>query len=196
MTKLSDMLAEKQKAIGATDSQICRDYGWMQQTFSTWKRGTVPRSNMHEAVSRFLGISVKELERIIAESSTDTETTNLSSFRTSREYGKVSDRKDGKFKFLPVNAGRKAIPEGRYSIQVDTKVMEPALPVGTKAWLDPTVWPKPGQEVMAFGKGGVAWLGRLASVENGRAELERHAADPVTVSDVQAVHVVVLSERV
>jgi hypothetical protein len=73
--------------------------------------------------------------------------------------------------------------------------MEPALMVGTKAWLDPAVWPKPGNEVMVHAKGGAAWLGRLVSIADGRAEIERPAGT-MTIRDVEAVHVIVLSERV
>lgn len=112
-----------------------------------------------------------------------------------RKYGKMSDRKDGRYKFEPFNAGRKRIPEGRYQISIDTKVMEPALHVGTLAWVDPSIWPQPGNEVIVHAKGGTAWIGVLVSLKDDEAHITRLAAEPIIIEAVVAVHVIVLSER-
>lgn len=198
MSRLSQMIAHEQKTRGLTDRQICEQYGWLQQSFSKWKRDTIPRLPTHESLAAFLRISRAMLDELIEEAKISTGNTKLpplSMLDRANEYGKVTDRKAGKFRFDPVNDGRKAIPEGRYTITIDTKVMEPALMVGTKAWLDPGVWPKAGNEVMVYGKAGNAWLGRLVTLDGERAEIES-AAGRLAITDVQAVHVVVLSERI
>lgn len=195
MSRLSQMIATEQRSRGQTDREICEPRGWLQQTFSKWKHGTIPRLPTHESLADFLGITRDELDELIGESRTSTGSTPLAALGRAPTYGKVSDRKTGKYRFAPHNDGRWVVPEGRHSIMVDTKVMEPALLVGTKAWLDPGVWPAVGHEVMVFGKAGNAWLGRLAALEGSRAEIE-NTAGRLVIIDVQAVHVVVLSERV
>lgn len=193
------MIAHEQKTLGQTDREICEKYGWLQQSFSKWKHGTVPRLPAHESLAEFLGIDRSMLDELIDEARQSTGNTKLpplAALDRASEYGKVTDRKAGKFRFDPVNDGRKAIPEGRYSITIDTKIMEPALLVGTKAWLDPGVWPAIGNEVMVYGRAGNAWLGRLAALDGESARLTRYAGPDVAINDVQAVHVVVLSERI
>lgn len=191
------MLMREQSQRGLTDRQAAGEIGVLQQTFSTWKSGSVPRPNKYRAVADWLRISPDMMVELAEEAQQSTGNTKLPRLDRAREYGRISDRKDGKFKFDPVNAGRKRIPEGRYSISIDTKVMEPALLVGTKAWLDPAVWPRVGNDVIVHAKGGVAWLGRLEKMGDGVAEISQYAGDgSVTVKDVQAIHVVVLAERV
>lgn len=196
MSRLSQMLTHRQKQLGLTDRQVCEPRGWTQQTYSTWKRGTIPRLPVHKALAEFLRIDRTMLEELVDEARESTGNTKIPvTLGRAPEYGKVSDRKTGKFRFAPHNDGRWVVPEGRHSITIDTKVMEPALPVGTKAWLDPAVYPKAGHEVLVFGKAGNAWLGRLVSLEGDRAEIENSTGRSV-ITDVQAVHVVVLSERI
>lgn len=198
MSRLTQMLANEQKRLGMTDREICEKHGWLQQSFSKWKRGTIPRLPVHEELAQFLGLRRDMLDELIEEAKTSTGNTKLpplSMLDRVYEYGKVTDRKAGKFRFEPVNAGRKAIPEGRYIITVDTKVMEPALLVGTKAWLDPAVYPNIGDEVIVHARAGNAWLGQLSATKDDTATLVRHNGEPVTITDVQAVHVVVLSSR-
>ncbi|WP_245422910.1 hypothetical protein [Rhizobium sp. S9] len=182
---------------GLTDREVAAKYDWLQQTFSRWKMGSLPRAHMFASIASFLNISPDMVRELVDEAAQSTGNTKLPvAFSGVRTYGKVTDRKDGKYVFEAFNQGRKRIPEGRYAILIDTKVMEPALLVGTKAWLDPGSWPKPGNEVMVHAKGGAAWIGRLVSLAGDRAEIERPAAGAMTIRDVEAVHVIVLSERV
>lgn len=200
-SRFAQMLVNEQTKQGLTDREVAAKYDWLQQTFSRWKMGSLPRSHMFASIAAFLGIPAEQVAEIVEEAGQSASTTKLPvTFGGVRTYGRVTDRKDGKYVFEAYNQGRKRIPEGRYCILVDTRVMEPALMVGTKAWLDPAVWPKPGNEVMVHAKGGAAWLGRLVSIADGRAEIERPAvagaAGTMTIRDVEAVHVIVLSERV
>ncbi|PDT86532.1 hypothetical protein CO676_02255 [Sinorhizobium sp. BJ1] len=189
------MLLNEQAKRGLTDYKAAKEIGVLQQTYSSWKHGSVPRPNRYAAIAGWLHISIDMARELCEEAVASTGNTKLP--RVDQPAGRISDRKEGRFKFDPVNTGSKRIPSSRYAISVDTKVMEPALLVGTKAWLDPAVWPQVGNEVIVHARGGVAWLGRLESLENGRAEISRYAlGNRITIDDVQAVHAVVLSERV
>ncbi|MGO8211886.1 hypothetical protein ACC782_33940 [Rhizobium ruizarguesonis] len=190
------MLANEQTKQGLTDREVMAKTGWLQQTFSRWKMGSLPRQHMFASIASFLGVSTEAVAELVEEASASTGNTKLAAaYGGVKIYGKVTDRKAGKYVFEAFNQGRKRIPEGRYAILVDTKVMEPALLVGTKAWLDPAVWPKPGNEVMVHAKGGVAWIGRLVGLVADRAEILADGKE-MTIRDVEAVHVIVLSERV
>ncbi|RWX26621.1 XRE family transcriptional regulator [Rhizobium leguminosarum] len=188
------MLTNEQTKRGLTDRQVAEENGWLQQTFSRWKLGSLPRPNMYASIAQFLMISDDMMRELVEEAAVSTGNTKLPAMTTARTYGRVSDRKEGKYAFEAFNQGRKRIPEGRYSITIDTKIMEPALPVGTRAWIDPAIWPTAGNEVLVHAKGGHAWLGRLVSVAVRQAEIERNNGT-ITVRDVEAVHVIVLSER-
>lgn len=189
-TILAKMLIDEQKARGMTDREVAAELGVLQQTYSTWKANRVPRDKAHDAIAAFLRVSSARVAELADEASVPDET-HLSAYASARVYGRVSDRKEGKFKF---DTSRKKVPEGRYAIVVDTKVMEPAFRVGLKAWLDPSVWPKVGDDVIAHSRG-VGWIGRLAELGT-VVRLERYSGEPVEVKDVDAVHVIVLAERV
>lgn len=195
-TRLARLIIEKQG--GDSDREVAERHGWLQQTYNRWKNGGTPRPDMYASLAEFLGVTHDELEALVIEArqAAASPVPRTGVFNTAKTYGRVSDRKDGKYAFEAFNNGRKRIPEGRYWIDIDTKVMEPALPVGTRAWVDPGVWPKPGHEVLVHAKGGSAWLGRLQSLGNGTASLTRDAGQPVNVRDVEAVHAIVLSERI
>lgn len=187
-TRLARMLVAKQKELGWTDMAISSQLGVLQQTYSSWKRGGVPRTPP-AGLAAFLGVTDDALLTMMKEARESSEGTAIPV--AARVYGRISDRKTGKFKF---DTSRKALPEGRYAVVIDTKVMEPALLVGTKAWLDPSVSPKIGHEVLVHQRG-IAWLGRLAEFGE-TVRLDRHNAPPIEVRDVVAVHVVIASERV
>jgi len=190
------MLANEQTKQGMTDREVAAKYDWLQQTFSRWKNGSAPRQHMFASIAKFLNISTDMVAELVDEASQSTGNTKLAAaYGSARVYGKVTDRKTGKYAFEAFNQGRKRIPEGRYAILIDTKVMEPALLVGTKAWLDPAIWPKPGNEVLVHAKGGVAWLGRLVTLADAQAIIEAGGKE-MTIRDVEAVHVIVLSERI
>lgn len=191
MSRLSQMLAHEQKRREMSEREIADEYGWKQQSFSQWKTGTIPRTAWFGKLAAFLRISPKMVGELVVEAKTSTGNTKLpKTLDLARAYprGHVSDRKAGKFRFDDV-------PIARYSITVDTKVMEPALLVGTKAWLDPGIWPQAGNDVLVYGRSGNAWLGRLVALEGNIAEITRHDGPDMRITDVQAVHVVVLSER-
>jgi len=194
-TRLAQMIAAEQRNREQNDRQAAEAIGASQQTFHAWKRGTIPRPAFRPALAGWLRISPDMMDELCDEAVDSKGTTKLPKLGLAREYGRVSDRKSGMFKFEPVNAGRKAIPEGRYSVVVDTKIMEPAFRVGCKVWLDPGAWPAVGDDVIVHSDGGRAWIGRLASWGGDEATLERYAGEPVTVKPVRAVHVVTVAAR-
>lgn len=182
MSKLSELLANEQARRGITDYKAAQEIGVSQQTYSTWKHGSEPRPNKFAALAEWLGVPAEEIVGIAGPK------------KAAAIHGRVSDRKEGKYRFDADDAGRR-IPSARYAFPLETNVMEPALLYGTRAWADPAAWPKPGHEVLAHGPKGVAWLGRLVTAEAGRAVIE-NAAGRFVVEGVEAIHVVVLSERV
>lgn len=190
-SKLAMALIEEQRARAMTDREVATELGVQQQTYSTWKAGRVPRDKMRGPIATFLRMTAGQLDELIDDQPAVKEVP-IGAYSSVRTYGRISDRKDGRFKF---DSSRKAVPEGRYAMVVDTKVMEPALRVGCKVWLDPGVWPRVGDEVVVHAKGGIAWIGQLAEM-GAVARLIRPSGEPVTIENVAAVHVVVLAERV
>ncbi|WP_421446314.1 hypothetical protein [Agrobacterium tumefaciens] len=192
-SRLLQSILKEQKRRGVKDRAVYEELGVPQQTYSTWKAGVIPRPRQYPAIAGFLGVPEEDVADMAREAA---ETSPASTPITiARTYGRMSDRKEGKFKFDPVNDGRKRIPEGRYAIIVDTKVMEPVFHVGVKAWLDPSRWPSPGDDVLAH-SGGFAWIGRFEGMSNGAVQLSRYDGSQLEVKNVEAVHVIVLSERV
>jgi hypothetical protein len=193
-SRFAQMLVDKQRERDLTDRETAIELNEQQQTFSTWKRGSLPRLPRPN-LATFLGISEINLADLVEEARDAVaggKIAPLTAYAKASTYGRVSDRKGGKFKF---DSTRKAVPDGRYAVIVDTKLMEPVYKVGCKIWLDPTIWPQPGNDVIAHSRGGVAWIGRLEELGE-TARLSRYSGEPLTVGDLTAVHVIVLAERV
>lgn len=191
MSRLSHLLNEKIKECQKTERQIASECGWSQQTLNTWRSGrVVPRDRHYSALSEFLGISAKELEKICEESRGD-RPTKLP--KLDLPVGIMSDRSEGKWKF-PLVGGRR-YPSVPYAIKVDTKVMEPAFHVGTIAKVDPTRRARSGDEVLVHSNG-FAWIGVLKSSSKKQATINRHVIDgELAIDDVRAIHVITHSFR-
>lgn len=195
-TRLATLIAAEQMRRGLTEREAATLCGVLQQTFSAWKRGVVPRDNKRQTLSTFLGISLDELNAAAADAESEQTTAKLpriGSFDHARQYGRLIDEAEGKWTF---DTSRKAVPEGRYSIQVDTRAMEPALRVGTRVWADPAVTARIGDEVMVHVDGGFAWIGVLQHYEIGRASITRPNGWRRDLDNVVAVHTIVLAERI
>lgn len=193
-SRLVQSILKEQKSRAVKDRAVYEELGVRQQTYSSWKAGVVPRPAHYPAIAAFLGNAEEEVAEMAREAS-ESATSILSAMGAARTYGRISDRKNGKWKFDPVNDGRKRIPGGRYAIIIDTKVMEPVFHVGVKAWLDPVRWPQDGDDVLAHSDG-FAWIGRFDGMNGGAVQLSRYDGSQVEVKNVEAVHVIVLSERV
>lgn len=194
---LAQMLADKQEAVDATDREVAEIIGVMQQTYSTWKHGRVPGRAWHERICDFLDVSIDELKILMKEQkNAETQVLRLPDFYKATEYGVVTSPEYGEFLFEPVNAGRKRIPEGRYMVIVNTDVMEPAILNESPCWIDISIWPAAGREVMVHKTGGVAIIGQLVST-TGRGATIKHLNPERTIEidDVLAVHTIVLSQR-
>lgn len=194
-SRLSQMILAEQKKREFKDKQAYEALDVKQQTYSSWKRGVVPRPAMYPAIAAFLGIDEDRVAELAAEAAQVENPNKLSAFATTRVYGTMSDRKEGKWKFPPVNDGRKRIPEGRYALIVDTKIMEPVFRVGTKIWIDPSRWPQAGDDVIVH-SGGFGWIGTFVELSGGKASVTRYGGGSLAVDNVEAIHVVVLCERV
>lgn len=194
-SRLSQMIVAEQKKRDFKDKQAYEALDVKQQTYSSWKRGVVPRPAMYAGIAAFLGVDESVVAELAQKAAQVENPNKLSAFVTARVYGTMSDRKEGKWKFQPINDGRKRIPEGRYALIVDTKIMEPVFRVGTKIWLDPSRWPQQGDDVIVHG-GGMGWIGTFVSLEGKKASITRYGGGPLVVENVEAIHVIVLSERV
>jgi len=184
---LSDLIVERKADLRMTDRAICAKYGWIQQTFSAWRNGSIPRPDVRPGIAEFLGISADELDHICDQQQARAQ---------HAEIAKVSDRKAGRFKFVRTSKSSH-VPRERYSALIETNVMEPALLYGTRAWVEPSMWPVPGYDVFVHGPNGSAWLGRLVAINGTSAHLTRHNAEgEIVVENVQAIHPVVLAERI
>lgn len=193
MSRLSQMIKNAYEKSGLSEHSIARQHGWSQQTLHSWITGVVPRERFHESLSGFLRISIDELKMLADEAKEGATSKKIP--KLDLVYGKVSDRKDGKWSFPEV--GGKRFPLTQYCIRVDTKVMEPAFIFGCKAWVDPSRWPQPGNDVMVHTTNGQAWIGQLVGINNDEATIRQHsAADTIEVSGISAVHVIILAERV
>jgi transcriptional regulator with XRE-family HTH domain len=194
MSRFSQMLDAEVKRRGKSERELARDFGWSQQAFNTWKTGSVPRQQFYQRIADFLRIPLGDVEMLTDEARTSTGNTKLP--KMDPIYGKVTDRKEGRYAFNADGGGMR-YPLTRYAIRIDTKILEPALLVGTKAWADPAIWPQVGNDVIAHSKAGQSWLGRLAAIDNGAAVLEHYTGGrTVTVKDIDAIHVIVMAERV
>lgn len=194
MSRFSQMLDVELKRRGRSERELAREFGWSQQAFNTWKTGGIPRQQFYQRIGDFLRIPIDDVATLLDEARESTGNTKLP--KMDPIYGKVTDRKEGKYSFSAEDGGMR-YPLTRYCIRIDTKAMEPALLVGTKAWADPSLWPKVGNEVLVHSKGGIAWLGRLGAIENSEATLVHYASDKkIVVKDVEAVHVIAAAERV
>ncbi len=196
-SRFAMLLAERQRALHMTERAVAEKYGWVQQTYSAWKRGTLPRPDVRDAIADFLGLTREEVDKL-CEEAIERAAPGIGVFDTAQQHGKVSDRKEGRFKFEPIQHGYGVsyIPRGRYFVRIETNVMEPVLLYGTRAWVDPAVWPKPGNEVIVHGAKGTAWIGRLEAVEGQKVRLSRYGLPDVVVDSHEAIHVIVLAERV
>ena len=197
-SRLAMLIAERQRSLGLIERAVAEKYGWVQQTYSTWKRGTIPRPDVRDALADFLDMPRAELDSLCSEAQ-ERAAPGIGVFDTAQPHGKVSDRKDGKFKFDQIQHGYGVsyIPRGRYAVRVETNVMEPALLYGARVWADPAAWPRPGNDVFVHGAKGAAWIGRLEAIDGQTARLSQYGRPGgVVVENFEAIHVVVLAERV
>lgn len=195
-TRLAQLITDEQIKRGLSERDAAAEIGVIQQTFSAWKRGVVPRDNKLATLSKFLKLTPEQMAELVDEAAASLGSTKLprmGSFDTAREYGRIADRKEGKWRF---DTSRTAIPSGRYAITMDTRAMEPALRLGTRVWADPGVFAKVGDEVMVHVASGFAWIGILEHWETGRAVITRPDGWRRELDNVVAVHTIVLAERI
>lgn len=198
MSRLSQMITHRLNTSGMTEREVARKYDILPQSLGQWKEGrTVPTSMSYVKLAKFLSIAIDDMVELAEEAKISRHTTKLPpglfSPHVPAAHPVIADRKVGKFRFDD-------IPKELYSFKVDTKVMEPALLVGKSATADPAFHPVVGHDVIVFGKAGNAWIGQLEStsadpVNGSVAVISRYSADTLTIKDVQAVHVLVSSDR-
>ena len=195
-TRLALMLSERQKALKLTDRAVGEKYGWMQQTYNSWKRGTIPRDDVRDSLADFLELPRTDVDAL-CEVARERTGIDMSTLDSAQEKGRISDRKEGRFKFEPAMSGYgpNYVPFGRYAVRVDTNVMEPVFLYGCRVWVDSRPFPKPGNEVFVHSGKGVAWLGQLVSIDGDKARLRQLGRAAEFDVPFEAIHVIVLAER-
>ena len=201
MPSLSQMILNKQRSEALTDREVAAALSAahgkdvLQQTYNKWKKGHAPSAMFWPALAKWLDVDESEIEKLAEETKGSTKLPAFTALAYVKQHGKIADRKEGKYRFEAYNMGRRRVPEGRYIMTVDTKVMEPIFHAGTQIWVDPAVAPQVGNEVVVHADG-YGWLGVLKFWDAASVTLSRLAGDDVVVENVEAVHVVVLSSRV
>lgn len=204
MSRLSQMIINKQRQEALTDREVAAALTALhgkeviQQTYNKWKKGHAPSPMFWPALARWLEIDATEMEHLVDDAKNASGSAKLPAFTAFsyvKQHGKIADRKEGKYRFEAYNMGRRRVPDGRYVMSVDTKVMEPIFRVGTQIWVDSAVAPQIGNEVVVHSDG-FAWLGLLTATDGASATILRPAIDAMTVKNVEAIHVVVLSSRI
>lgn len=200
MPSLSQMILSKQRSEALTDREVATTLSALhgkdvlQQTYNKWKKGHAPSAMFWPALAKWLDVDESEVERLAEDTKGSAKLPSFTALAYVKPHGKIADRKEGKYRFEAYNMGRRRVPEGRYIMTVDTKVMEPIFHVGTQIWVDPAISPQVGNEVVVHADG-YGWLGVLAAVGD-EVALERPGAGKMTVKNVEAIHVVVLSSRI
>ena len=202
MSRFSQALLNKQRQDALRDRQVAEKISEIhgspisQQTYNSWKKGRTPTDAYAQTLTTWLGVDMDELNAMLDESrEASASAISIVALNQAPPYGKISDRKVGKYRFEPYNLGRKRVPEGRYTMAVDTKVMEPIFRVGTRIWVDPTVIVTQGHEVIVHSDG-FGWIGVLERWDGTGVVITRPSGDSVTITKVEAIHVIILSSRV
>ncbi|MDI7923382.1 XRE family transcriptional regulator [Ferirhizobium litorale] len=134
MSRLSQMLTNEQNRSGRTEREIASEFGWGQQTFNTWKKGSVPRPKMFAAIARFLKLNEEQVAELAEEALTSTGNTKLPDVGVAilaREAG-------GQLVFdEPIGFAKPNI-RGCYAVRVG----------GRHVWVNPKLRPVDGNEVV------------------------------------------------
>jgi hypothetical protein len=155
-----------------------------QQNVSNWIRKRVPDDVFHPTIAKWLGLTREELRAAFDDAAPDP-------FAGVPLLGKIANRKLGKWRF-------RSVPTAPYAMRIDTRVMEPGLPVGGRVLAAPAR-PVVGNEVIAHTADGLAWVGVWQGIGVRKGEdgkLQRYNGELVTLANVVAVHPILLSERI
>lgn len=166
MSRLSQMIVSQQARAGLTESEISARYGFSQQAFNTWKKGSIPRPKVFAALAGFLNITTDELTDICKEASAGASTTKIPDLGAPvMGRGTASDVWIDKFAM----GYAKPAYGGCYAVRID----------GKYAWVNPRLTPTDGNSVF------------IRSKTSGRMSIW-----PCSLSDGEEAHVVILQEMV
>lgn len=165
-TRLAQMLVHQQNKTAMTEAELGAEYGWSQQSFWTWKNGSIPRNKMFPAIARFLQISIADLEELVDEAKISTGTTKLPNMGPPvMGRGTFADITMERF---PSGYARPSV-DGTYVVRVD----------GRNMWVSSTSKPTDGNTMLVR-----------------RDDAARLETWPVGLADGEEAHVVVLAEMV
>ncbi|QFT69676.1 hypothetical protein FIU93_23025 [Labrenzia sp. THAF35] len=167
VSRLSKMIEQEQSRRGLTEREISTRWGWGQQTFNTWKKGSVPRPKMYKGLADFLRVSTDDIALLAKEASVSTGSTKLPNLG-SPIYGRQTP--DGSLMFDDEAIGfAQPNTKGCYAIRTG----------GHHLWVNPNLRPVAGNLVVVRN-------------QDGTGELAEWPVDAGKCS----VHVVVLKEMV
>ncbi|TDH35684.1 XRE family transcriptional regulator [Pseudohoeflea suaedae] len=137
MSRLSKMLENEQARRGMTEREIAAKFGWGQQTFSTWKKGSVPRPIRYPDIASFLRIKPEEVAELANEAAlqgggTSTKMPDMGAPIMGRDV-------NGDLRFDRAAIGyAKPNTRGTYAARVG----------GHHIWINPKIKPMPGNTVV------------------------------------------------
>ncbi|MGH0328759.1 helix-turn-helix domain-containing protein [Sinorhizobium meliloti] len=145
MSRLSQMLLNEQARRGLTDYKAAKEIGVLQQTYSSWKHGSVPRPNRYAAIAGWLGISPDMVRELAEEAGASTGSTKLPNIGAPL-MGRGSATALTLDK-LPIGFAKPEI-SGCYAVRID----------GRNMWVNPNITPADGNTVILRSDG----QGRIA----------------------------------
>jgi len=140
MSRLAQMIKNEQARRGATDYRAAQQIGVLQQTFSAWKSGSIPRPSKFEAVSQWLQISIDMMQELADEAKQSTGNTKLPDMGAPLlGRGTAAALTIDRF---PIGHAKPSI-EGCYAIRVDNRTL----------WVNPNITPAKGNTVVLRSNG-------------------------------------------
>lgn len=145
MSRFSQMLASELKRREKSERELAREFGWSQQAFNTWLKGSVPRQQFYARIAKFLNVAIEDVEMLAKEATESTGSTKLPNLGAPM-LGRGTASKVTLDKF-PLGYAKPEIV-GCYAIKVD----------GRNLWVNPNITPAAGNTVILRSEG----HGRLA----------------------------------
>ncbi|MDK1489360.1 helix-turn-helix transcriptional regulator [Sinorhizobium sp. 7-81] len=145
MSRLSQMLASELKRREKSERELAREFGWSQQAFNTWLKGSVPRQQFYARIAKFLQVNIDDVEMLAKEAVESNDTTKLP-YLGAPLLGRGTADSVTLDKF-PIGYAKPEI-EDCYALRVDGRIL----------WINPKITPAAGNMVIlrADGQGRVA----------------------------------------
>jgi hypothetical protein len=134
-TRLAQMVHNRLVEVQKSEAEVAAIYGWSKQSLNTWKRGVAPRKQNFASLAKFLGITVRQVEELVAEAAESSGSTKLPDMGAP-VMGKGEDDTAIMDRFASGYA--KPSVAGCYAVRLG----------GRHYWVNPRLKPQDGQTVL------------------------------------------------